>query len=159
MDEKKTTFEVDKDKLEVRMVRVFNASKEAIFKAYSDPELIVKWWGPAEYETILDKMDFRLGGEWRFIHKETNGTLHPFHGVYKEIIENERITDTFNYEPIGPGHELVETIVLEDMGGKTKLTAVSKYNTIEDLEGMILSGMEGGATESMERLAKLVEKD
>jgi len=141
------------------MDRVFEASPEQIWKILSDPALVPQWWGPAKYKVIVDKMDFRVGGEWRFISKDDQGNESAFHGVYKEIQEPKLISDTFNFEPIGPGHELLETMVLEDLGnGKTKATSTSKYNNIQDLEGMVNAGMEGGAVETWERLAELVER-
>lgn len=155
----KTTFIVQKDKLQVVMERVFQAAPETIWKLISDPAMIPKWWGPAQYETRVDKMDFRVGGQWRFIHATSDGRQFAFHGVYKEIIPNQKIRDTFNYEPVGPGHEMVETMVLTDLGsGQTKMTTTSVYQNIQDLEGMVKNGMEGGAVESWERLAQIAEK-
>jgi uncharacterized protein YndB with AHSA1/START domain len=154
----KTTFTVKKEDLQVVLNRVFDATPEVIWKVISDPAMVPKWWGPAQYETVVDKMDFRVGGEWRFVQKD-EGQDYAFHGVYKEIIPNEKVSDTFNFEPIGPGHELVETMVLEDIGdGKTNMTTTTVYQNIQDLEGMVNSGMEGGATETWERLATIVEK-
>ena len=141
------------------MERVFEAPRELVFKTVSDPKLIPQWWGPAQFETKIDKMDFKVGGEWRFVQVGKDGQEFAFHGVYKEIIVNEKISDTFNFEPIGPGHELLETMVLQDLGnGQTKMTSTAKYNSLQDLEGMVNSGMESGATEGWERLAQLVEK-
>lgn len=140
------------------MERVFDAPKELVWKIISDPKLIPQWWGPAQFETLVDKMDFRVGGEWRFVHKG-NGQEFGFHGVYKQIEASGKIVDTFNYEGIPEGHEMVETMVLEDLGnGTTKATQTSVFQNIQDLEGMAGSGMEGGAVETWERLAKLVEK-
>ncbi len=154
----KTSFTVQRDKLQVVMERIFNAPRELIWKIISDPKMIPQWWGPARFETVVDKMDFRAGGEWRFIHK-AGGEQYSFHGVYGEIIPDEKISDTFNYEPIGPGHEMVEILALADLGnGTTRAVQVSVFHNIEDLEAMVYSGMEGGATETWERLAKLVEK-
>lgn len=155
----KTSFTVQKDKLQVVMERVFEVPRALVWKVITDPKFIPQWWGPAQFETVVDKMDFRVGGEWRFIHKG-GGQEYAFHGVYKEIVPIEKISDTFNFEPIGPGHEMVETMLLEDMGnGQTKATQTSAYNNIEDLEGMVNSGMEGGAVETWERLAHLVESE
>ena len=154
----KTTFTVKKDELKVVMERVFDAPRELVWKIISDPKMVPKWWGPERFETIVDKMDFRVGGEWRFIHK-AEGEQHSFHGIYQEIVPLEKISDTFNYEPIGPGHEMVETLVLEATpDGKTKAAQTSAFKNIEDLEGMVNSGMEDGATETWERLAALAEK-
>src|SRR5690348_13164494 len=106
----KTSFTVQKDKLQVVMQREFNAPPELVWKIMTDPAMVPKWWGPAKYETVVEKMDFKVGGEWRFINID-NGQRYAFHGIYKEIVPNEKVTDTFNFEPIGPGHEMVETMV------------------------------------------------
>ncbi len=139
----KTTFTVKKENLEVVLDRVFDATPEAIWKIISDPTMIPQWWGPAKYPTVVDKMDFRVGGEWRFIQKD-NGQEFAFHGVYKEIIPAQKVTDTFNFSARGGsasggeptfvqvGHELVETMVFTDAGdGKTKMTTTTKYQNIE----------------------------
>jgi uncharacterized protein YndB with AHSA1/START domain len=156
----KTTFNVNKDDLQVTMERVFDAPREAIWKAVTTPELIARWWGPGKFTMVVDKMDFRVGGQWRFIHKDDKGNEFAFHGIYKEIVPIERVSDTFNFEGIPPGHELVETMTLEDLGnGQTKMRTVSQFANLADLEGMVNSGMEGGATEGIDRLAELVEKN
>lgn len=155
----KTSFTVKKESLQVVMERVFDAPREMVWKTMTDPEKIPQWWGPAQYETRVDKMDFKVGGQWRFIQKGKDEMEFAFSGVYKEIIPNHKVSDTFNYEPIGPGHEMVETMVLEDIGNnQTKALQTSVYSSIQDLEGMVNSGMEGGAVETWERLAELVEK-
>jgi uncharacterized protein YndB with AHSA1/START domain len=152
-----STFTVDKEKLEVRTERVFDTSPARLFKAYSDPEQILQWWGPRRMTMRIDKMDFRVGGIWRFIHIDPEGKEYAFNGIYKEIDEPNKIVDTFEYEPM-PGHGLVETITFEEQpDGKTKLTVSSRYDSLDDLEGMVSMGMEKGQTESMERLSELVE--
>lgn len=152
----KSTFVIDKKKLEVRQDRVFNAPIERLWRAYTDPEEIPKWWGPAYLETVVDKMDVRVGGKWRFIQTEPSGKEHAFNGVYKVVDKPRKLSNTFEYEPVA-GHILLETVTLREEAGKTKLTAVSKFANIDDLEGMIAMDMQDGATESQERLAKLVE--
>jgi uncharacterized protein YndB with AHSA1/START domain len=154
----KTTFTVNKEQLQVIMERVFDAPRELVFKTMTDPELIPQWWGPSVYTTKIDKHEFKVGGVWRFIQRDKDGNEFAFNGVIKEIVPNEKVVQTFEFEPMA-GHILTERLVLEDTeDGKTKVTNTSIYSTIEDLEGMVQSGMEGGATESWERLAKLVEK-
>lgn len=151
-----TDFIVDKENLEVRTSRVFEASPQRLWQAYTDPTEIPKWWGPGYLDTVVDKMDIRIGGQWRFIQTEPDGKEHAFSGVYKEVVEPKRLVDTFEYEPIA-GHILVETMTLEVVeAGKTKLSSTAKYANLEDLEGMVSMGMEGGQRESMDRLAKLV---
>lgn len=147
----KATFEVDKDNLEVTIVKVFNASPERLWQAHSDPEQIVKWWD----NTKVDKMDFKVGGAWRFV--SSDGQVHAFRGEFKEIDEPHKIVRTFEYEPM-PGHVLVETLTLEALpDGQTKQVTISKYANLDDLNGMVGMGMEEGSVAGLERLAKLVE--
>jgi len=153
-----TSFTVKKEELKIIMERVFDAPRELVWKIITDPKLIPQWWGPARFETVVDKMDFQVGGQWRFVHKGS-GQEFAFHGVYKKIEQPSLIADTFNFEGVPEGHEMVETMVLEDLGnGKTKAIETSVFQNIQDLEGMAGSGMENGAVETWERLAKLVKK-
>jgi uncharacterized protein YndB with AHSA1/START domain len=150
-------FIVDKENLEVRLSRIYKATPERLFEAYTDPEQIPKWWGPAKYKTTVDKMDVRVGGTWRFIHTGEDGTEYAFNGEYQEIDPPRKVVSTFEFEPVA-GHILIETATFEAQpDGTTKLSTVSKYANLEDLEGMVNSGMESGAVESQERLAALVE--
>jgi uncharacterized protein YndB with AHSA1/START domain len=154
----KATFTVNKEQLQVTMERIFDAPRELVFKTMTDPKLIPEWWGPSIYTTKVDKHEFKVGGVWRFIQRDKDGNEFAFNGVIKEIVPNEKVVQTFEFEPMA-GHVLVETAVFEDVeNGKTKVTTTSQFASQEDLEGMVGSGMEGGATESWERLAKLVEK-
>jgi uncharacterized protein YndB with AHSA1/START domain len=154
----KTVFTIDKDNLEVHAERVYKATPEQLYDAYTDPDKIVQWWGPAKYKMIIDKMDVRVGGVWRFLHEEADGTQYAFNGVYKELDRPNKIVDSFEFEGM-PGHVLIETATFESQpDGTTKLTATSRYENLEDLEGMVATGMEGGLTEGQERLARLVEQ-
>ena len=154
--ENKAKFTVNRDTLEVRMERVFDAPRDLVWRVITNPTLIPQWWGPSQYKTVVDKFDFKVGGVWRYVHKVNEGE-YAFNGVYKEIVPNEKIVDTFEFEPM-PGHILTETMTLTDLpDGKTQFKQVSKYATIEDLEGMVASGMESGATETVERLDKLLK--
>jgi uncharacterized protein YndB with AHSA1/START domain len=152
----KSVFTFDKENLEVRVERIYNATPERIYEAYTTPEQIAQWWGPAQYKTTVDQMDVRVGGTWRFVHTGDDGQTAGFHGEYKELDPPHKIVDTFEYEGM-PGHVLVETTTFEPLpDGTTKLTTVSKYDNLQDLEGMISTGMEAGLTESQDRLEKLL---
>lgn len=158
----KNNLQVDKENLITIMERTFDAPKELLWKAHVEPSLMPKWWGPSSYETVVEKMDVTEGGEWRYIQRgkdeKGNDAEYAFSGVYKEIKDQESITWTFNFEPIGPGHEITETVYFEDLGdGKTKIQTVSHYLTREDLEGMVGSGMEDGAIETWDRLEELAK--
>lgn len=152
----KTKFEVDKNSLEVRITRVFDATPERLWQAYTDPEQIKIWWR----NTTVDKHELKVGGKWRFVDHGKNGDEeHGFHGEFKEIEEPRKLVRTFEYEPWA-GHVMTESVTLEPQGdGKTLMITVSKYANLDDLEGMVNSGMEKGATAGVERIAKLVESD
>ncbi len=154
-----TSFTVSRETLEVVTTHIFDAPREIVWKVYTDPSLIPEWWGPRNLTTIVDRMDVKAGGAWRYVQRDEQGNEHAFSGVYKEVKEPQLISDTFNYEPMGPGHELTETLRLEALpGGKTRATSTSHYKTTEDLEGMLQSGMEEGAIESYNRLDELLQK-
>ena len=149
-------FVIDREKLEVRTSRVFKAPATRLWRAYTDPEQIPKWWGPAYLTTVVDKMDVRVGGVWRFVQTEPSGKEHAFNGVYKEIDEPRKLVNTFEYEPI-PGHIVLETMTLEERDNQTTVTAVSAFTELADLEGMLAMDMKAGQLESQARLAVLVE--
>lgn len=141
--------------LEIAMSRVFDAPRELVFTAYTDPEMVAQWWGLRTSTTIVDRMDVRPGGTWRFVQRETDGTEYAFNGEYREVTPPERLTYTFEFEPM-PGHVIVDTVTFEDLGGKTRVTATSLFQSMEDRDGMLASGMEGGANESWSQLAELL---
>lgn len=148
-------FEVDKDKLEVRITKLFNAPPERLWKAYTDPEEIARWW----LDTRIDRHDLRVGGGWRFVSQGQDGQEHAFCGEFLEIEEPRKLVRTFEYEPY-PGHAMTESVTFEPQDeGVTLVVTVSKYQNLQDLEGMVGSGMEKGAGAGLERLAKLVEAD
>jgi uncharacterized protein YndB with AHSA1/START domain len=142
---------------EIVITRVFDAPREAVFKAMTDPTLIPQWWGLRDTTTIIDKFELRPGGAWRFIERGPNGNEDAFRGVYREITPPERLVYTFEWEGM-PGHVLVETITLEEVDGKTKVTDTSLFHTKEERDGMLQSGMEEGASQSWDRLAELLAK-
>ena len=101
-------------------------------------------------------MDVRPGGVWRFIQRDANGNEYAFNGEYREIVPPERLVNTFEFEGV-PGHIIVDTATFEEQpDGKTKLTVTSLFDTVEDRDGMLKSGMEDGAIETWDRLAELL---
>jgi uncharacterized protein YndB with AHSA1/START domain len=141
--------------LEISMSRTFDAPRAVVFKAFIDPDLIPKWWGLRASTTIVDKLDARAGGEWRFVQRSPDGTEFGFHGEFREVTPPERITWTFEFEGM-PGHVLVETLTFTEAAGKTTITTNSVFDTVEDRDGMLNSGMEQGAAETYDRLAELL---
>lgn len=148
-----TTVTTPSDR-EIVTVRVFDATRERVFAAFTDPELIPEWWGRRHDTTTVDTMDVRPGGAWRFVCHAPDGSENGFRGTYREVTPPERIVHTFEWEGM-PGHVLVETVELEDVGGRTKVTTTSLFHTPEERDGMLSAGMEIGLNESYEALDEL----
>jgi uncharacterized protein YndB with AHSA1/START domain len=141
---------------EVVLTRVFDAPRELVFKAHTDPELIPQWWGLRSNTTIVEELDPRPGGAWRFVQRDAKGNEFAFHGEYREVMSPERLVNTFEFEGI-PGHIILDATNFEELpDGRTKLTATSLFATIIDRDGMLNSGMESGSNESWDRLAELL---
>src|SRR5688572_12885472 len=107
---------------EIIMTRGFDAPRELVFQVMTDPKLVPQWWGQRDTTTIVDKMDVKAGGLWRYIQRDQQGNEFAFHGVYHSITAPERVIDTFEFEGM-PGHVILETLIFESQSdGKTKLT-------------------------------------
>jgi uncharacterized protein YndB with AHSA1/START domain len=143
---------------EIVMTRLIDAPRELVFEAHSSCEHMSHWWGPRRYEFASCEMDFRPGGKWRIVHRgpEGEGGDQGFRGEYREIVRPERIVWTFEWEGM-PGHVSVGTLSLEEQDGKTLLTSTSVFDTVQDRDGMLSSGMEEGAAETMDRLDEYLE--
>ena len=135
---------------EIVMTRILDAPRDLVFEAHSSCEHLSHWWGPRRYEIASCDMDFRPGGAWRIVHRG-EGQEFGFRGEFREIRRPELITWTFEFEGM-PGHVSVQTLAFEEHDGKTTLTSRLLFDSIEDRDGMINSGMESGAAESMDRL-------
>ena len=141
---------------EVVLTRVFDAPRELVFRAHTDPDLIRQWWGLRSNTTIVEKMDVRQGGTWRFIQCDAEGNEFAFQGEYREVVPPERLVNTFEFEG-APGHIILDTLTFEELpDGRTKLTATSVFETIGDRNGMLNSGMESGSNEAWDRLGELL---
>jgi len=153
----KTTITVEPGKQELFITREFDAPRELVFKAHTDPKLYSQWLGPRGYEMILETFQPHSGGRYRYIHKDQNGTEYGFHGVFHEISE-ELMIQTFEFEGLPePGHVILDTMRLEELpGNRTKVTIQSIYQSVSDRDGMVQSGMEHGMNEGYERLDELL---
>lgn len=138
---------------EIVMTRVFDAPRALVFEAMTTPEHVAKWWGTTD--TLDVELDFRVGGKWRFVEHAPDGQTYAFHGEIREIVPGERVVQTFEFEGM-PGHVLVETMQLAEEGGKTTVTTTSVFDTKEERDGMVASGMETGARASYDRLEALL---
>jgi uncharacterized protein YndB with AHSA1/START domain len=142
---------------EIVITRSFDAPRELVFKAFTDPDAVRQWWGLNSTETVVDQLEARPGGRWRFLERDGEGNEYAFHGVYHDLQAPERIVYTFEFEGM-PGHVLLETIVFEDQDGKTLMTDTSVFQSVGDRDGMLQSGMESGAAESSGRLDDYLAK-
>jgi uncharacterized protein YndB with AHSA1/START domain len=136
---------------QIVITRSFDAPRELVFKAFTDPDAIRQWWGQRDNETVVAQLEARPGGRWRFVQRSQDGSEHGFHGVYHEAAAPERIVYTFEWEGM-PGHVLLETITFGEQDGKTQMTDTSVFQSVADRDGMLQSGMESGAAESFDRL-------
>lgn len=150
-----TTISTPSDR-EIASERIFDAPRERVFAAYTDPELIARWWGPRGTSTSVEQLDVRPGGVWRFvIRNDSDGKQSAFKGVYREVAPPERIVQSFEWEGM-PGHVVIETASFEALGERTRVRGVSLFHTTEERDGMLASGMEKGLSDSHDRLAELL---
>ena len=142
----------------IQLVREFDAPRELVWKAMSDPELVAQWWGPHGTTLTVKEMDLRVGGRWSYISRDADGTEHPFKGEYREIAPPERIVQTWRYDvPPFDQFESVEAMTLTEQDGRTTMTTVVTHASKEARDGHVQSGMEAGAAQTFERLDALLE--
>jgi uncharacterized protein YndB with AHSA1/START domain len=149
----KTAFVVEPGTQEIVMTRDFDAPRELVFETMTDPELIPRWWGPRSLTTTVDRTHVKPA--WRYVQKDAAGNEFSFRGVNHDLVAPERMVTTFEFEGI-PGHVGLVTSTLEEVDGKTRLTEISLFPSVEDRDATIAHGMEGGAAETMDRLEELL---
>jgi len=141
---------------EVAFTRTFDAPRDAVYALYTDADAIPQWWGPRRFRTVVDELELRVGGRWRFLNIDSDDNEYGFHGVFHEITPGERIVQTFEFEG-APGHVSLETLSFgDDADGRTRLTGTSVCQSVEARDAMISSGMEGGMAETFDRLEALL---
>jgi uncharacterized protein YndB with AHSA1/START domain len=153
----KTLVLVEPNQQAATIIRVQDAPRAMVFRAQTDPTLFPQFWGPEQYTTTVERMEARKGGIWRVIQRDKDGKEYAFNGVYHDVKDPEVIMDTWEWEGM-PGHVVFETITFEEIEGKTKLTNVSVFQSVEDRDGMYKSGMVEGSEATMDRLATLLKK-
>lgn len=158
MGKNKTEIIAEAGKQELFIIREFEAPRELLFRAYTDPDIYVKWVGPKDLEMRIEKMDAQNGGSYRFIHSR-DGHEFAFSGVYHEVLAPERIIGTFEFEGLPErGHVIMGTTKFEDLpGGRSKLVHQSVFQSVQDRDGMMASGMERGVNDGYEKLDELLE--
>ena len=137
------------------ITREFDAPRDLLFRAHVEPDLLVRWLGPRDLTMAIDHFDPRHGGTWRYTHRDADGNEYGFHGVFHGTPSVDGILQTWEFEGM-PGHASLEKVTFEERGGRTLLRQVAVYQSVEDRDGMVASGMEGGVNDSMDRLDELV---
>ena len=153
----KTLITAEPNKQELFITREFDAPRELVFQAHTDPELYGQWVGPNGMTMTIDKMDAVAGGSYQFAH-ERDGHRYTFHGVYHEVLAPERIIGTFEFDGLPEtGHVIMGTTKFEDLGGgRCRLVHQSVFQSVADRDGMIKSGMESGVNDGYEKLDMLL---
>jgi uncharacterized protein YndB with AHSA1/START domain len=149
-----TVFQVVPGEPLILMSRVFEAPRKLVWEACTTPWHMAAWWGPRGFTNNILEMDVRTGGTWRIEQRAPDGNTYTFWGEYQEVTPMQRLMHTQRFLDSPPAYV---TITFEDIGGGTRLTSAIRLDTLEGRDGMLASGMEKGARESLDRLAELLE--
>jgi uncharacterized protein YndB with AHSA1/START domain len=162
MTQEQTTGRVAAEKhgeRQIKVVREFDAPRERVFEAFTDPDQVAQWWGPHGTTTKIEELDARTGGDYRFVIGESDGSESTFRGAFREVTPPERLSWSFEWGGM-PGYVSVDTTEFEDLGdGRTRVTTISTFFFEEERDGMIQAGMESGLNDSYERLDALLAQD
>lgn len=139
---------------EIRIERIFDAPRDRVWRAFTDPELLAQWWGRGN-KLVIERLEVERGGHWRFVEHGPEG-VHGFEGRFREVTPPERIVHTFEWDGM-PGYVVVNDTNFEDLGdGTTKMVTTSSFFTSDERDGMLQSGMEQGMNQSYEALDKVL---
>lgn len=140
----------------ITMTRTFNAPRSLVWKAMTERQHIARWWGLKDARLTVVEHDFRVGGGWRFQTAYADGSEMTFYGAYREIAPVAQFTNTFGIVGMYPDDGLAETHALEERNGVTHYTSTSRFLELVARDGMVASGMEFGARETLNRLEALL---
>ncbi len=166
--ESSTTESAEK---EFVITRVFDAPRQLVFKAWTNPKHMAQWWGPRTFTNPVCGLDVRPGGAYRIVMRGADGAEYPLKGVYREIVEPERLVMTMDCsehpaawhdlvnpnrrkEERNPAGEMLSTVTFENLGGKTKLTVRVRFDSAAIRDAMLKMGMTEGWSQSLDRLAE-----
>jgi uncharacterized protein YndB with AHSA1/START domain len=142
---------------EVKVTRVFSASSALVFDALTKPELLRRWYGPTGWELLLCEIDLRVGGKWHFVSRHPNGKEIGQLGVYREIVPNQKIVNTENWEDWDAGETFVTT-VLAEQNGITTLTCTMLFPSETVRDTVLKGGLEHGTKECYDKMAEVLEE-
>jgi uncharacterized protein YndB with AHSA1/START domain len=142
---------------QILITREFDAPRHLVYRAWTTPELVRRWWSGHQGQMTVAEIDLRVGGRWRYVMVAEGGFEVAFHGEYREIVPNERIVNTQVYElPGAPeGEGALNIVTFTEVGGRTTLTLLAQTATKEERDAILNSGMEVGMQEQMELLEQL----
>jgi uncharacterized protein YndB with AHSA1/START domain len=153
----KTQITAEPGMPQIIITRDFNAPRALVFRAHTEPELLVQWLGPRDLATTVEHYDTRDGGTWRYIQKDARGNQYGFHGVFHGDPSPEAIVQTFEFEG-APGHVCLQTVTFAEHGGTTAMRTAVAFQSVGDRDAMIAAGMERGVRDSGDRLDELLAK-
>jgi uncharacterized protein YndB with AHSA1/START domain len=139
------------------ITREFDAPRELVFRAHTDPSLLARWLGPRDLTLTIDRYEARNGGTWRYVNTDAEGGSYGFHGVFHGDPSPDAIVQTFEFEG-APGHVCLQTVTLAERDGRTLMRTVSAFQSVQDRDAMVASGMERGVHDSGERLAEMLAR-
>jgi len=142
---------------QILITREFDSPKHLVYKAWTTPELVKRWWHANRGEATIVEIDLRVGGQWRYVMVADGGFEVAFHGEYREIVPNERIVWTEVYEgmPDAEAHAALNTLTFTEVDGRTTLTLLVQHTSKEDRDAHIDSGMEAGLQDAMDLLEQV----
>ena len=149
----KATVTLPEDE-QILITREFDVPRHLVYRAWTTPELIKRWWSGNRGETTIAEIDLRVGGTWRCVMVTDDGFEVAFHGEYREIVPNERIVSTEVYEGM-PGGEALNTVTFAEADGRTTLTMLVEHASKEARDAHMASGMEVGMQEAMDLLEQI----
>jgi uncharacterized protein YndB with AHSA1/START domain len=142
---------------QIHVTRDFDAPKDLVYRALTEPDLIRRWWNAKRGEVTVCDVDLSVGGTWRYVMVTPDGGDVAFHGTYREIVPNERLVYTELFEMPGISEEdaTVNTVTLEESDGRTTMTSVTECHVAEIRDMIIATGMEAGMQDAYDLLEEL----
>jgi uncharacterized protein YndB with AHSA1/START domain len=142
---------------QILITREFDAPRHLVYKAWTTPELVKRWWHANRGEATIAEIDLRVGGRWRYVMVTPDGLEVAFHGEYREVVPNERIVSTEVYEgiPDADAHAALNVLTLTEVDGRTTVTILVEHPTREGRDMHVNSGMEDGLQDALDLLEQL----
>ncbi|TQS39541.1 SRPBCC family protein [Cryptosporangium phraense] len=151
----KTEITAEPGTSQIMITREFDAPRDLVFRCYTDPDLVPRWMGPRELTTKINEWEVRDGGRWNYTATDPNGTEFGFRGVFHGDPSPDLTIQTFEFLGL-PGHVTLEALTMTESGGRTLVRTVSSFQSVEDRDGMVASGMEHGVRDSDARMEELL---